>query len=290
VAAILNNSLGFLPVQSVIDGVHMNQITAAVMVLMLSFFATCVQAVELRLGVDPVNAPGIMEKELRPMLDSMRREYALQYVPSRATKEIIQQARSGQINCAYVSLGYAYLLQQLGFVPVLVSEEVVTLALVGKPNLDLAVAKQNSDQSLYYVKNDLFAMFKFYQGKKQVKWAAQAVPSMTSENIMFKLLKEPASLGFIMGDELGLLHKVMRDNLMVYQTEDIGPVYFLVHKEMVGKSPEIRENFLKFHEEFKDTNHKYNYLRIYHFKAHAGHVIEIDKDYKTFLNNTLYSN
>ncbi len=261
----------------------MNQSVGRIFIIVILLAASGVQAFQLRLGVDPLNAPEIMKKELKPILEFMDAKYDLQYIPSRATQELLNLAREGKINCAYVSLGYAYLLQEMGFVPLLVSEEQVSLALIGKPNFDLAIAKHNSDQNIYYVKNDLFAKFKIHQGKNQFQWAAQAVPSMTSENIIFKLLQEPSSIGFVMGDEIGLLHETMRDHLKVYKRENIGPVYFLVNKEISAQWGQLQTDFLAFHQAFKDPSQAYNYLRIYHFKKNLDRQVDIDKDFQQYL-------
>jgi len=261
----------------------MHHFVGCIFIVILLLAANGAQALQLRLGVDPLNDHEIMEKELKPLLDFMSDKYDLEYIPSRATQELLDLAREGKINCAYVSLGYAYLLQQMGFIPLLVSEELVSMALIGKPNYDLAVAKHNSYQKVYYVKNDLFAKFKIHQGENQFRWAAQAEPSMTSENLIFKLLKEPSSIGFVMADEVGLLQKGMRDHLKVYQSEVIGPVYFLVSKKISLQLRQVQEDFLDFHQDFKDPKQVYNYLRIYHFKSAEDRQVDIDKNFKQYL-------
>ena len=261
----------------------MREVIARILVLLVMFTTNAVQALQLNLGVDPVTSPSIMKNELAPVLKFMHNKYDLSYVPSRSIDEILQQVKDGKINCAYVSLGYAYLFQKLGFVPLLVSKETIYQSLIGKPNFDLAVAKNNSDQNIYFAKNDLYAQYRVHQGTDEFKWAANPIPSMTSENIIFKVLKEPASLGFIMGDELGLLHHAMRKHLKVYESEEIGPVYFVVSKELSLRFSEIKEDFLKFHHEFKDDDEQFNYLSLYHFSENVGHKLKGNSEFERFL-------
>jgi|GEM_PF-2627664 len=261
----------------------MREFNTRILVLLIMFTANAVQGLQLNLGVDPVTSPSIMKNELAPLLKSMHKKYALSYVPSRSIEEILQQVKAGEINCAYVSLGYAYLFQELGFVPLLVSKESIHQTLIGKPNFDLAVAKNNSDQNIYYAKNDLYAQYRVDQGKEEFKWAAKPIPSMTSENIIFKVLKEPSSLGFIMGDELGLLHHAMRKHLKAYETEEIGPVYFVVSKDLAVEWAEIKQDFLTFHQEFKDEDEQFNYLSIYTFRENVGQSLKSNLGFEGFL-------
>ncbi|MEY8203671.1 MAG: hypothetical protein RPR40_01240 [Bermanella sp.] len=261
----------------------MKGIMARILIIMTMLAAAAAQGVQLKLGVDPVTSPSIMRSELSPLLKSMRGKYALSYVPSSSIEETLQQVKSGEINCAYASLGYAHLFQALGFVPLLVSKEVVYQSLIGKPEFDFPMDENSSEQDIYYGKNDLYAQYRVQQGTKKFKWAANPIPSMTSENIIFKVLKEPASLGIIMGDELGLLHETMRRHIKVYETEEIGPIYFLVDKNLSLNMAEIKKDFLAFHKGFKDVDGQYNYLSLYSFSESVNGKLKGNPGFERFL-------
>ncbi len=244
-------------------------------------------SLQLLLGADPINSPEILNNELKPIIESMTAKYNMAYVPALTPKELLQQARQGRVNSAYVTPGYGYLLQELGFVPLLVSKEKIVMSLVGKPNFDIAVAKNNSDQKMYYTANDLFSKFHVHIGKYEKQWAAEIIPSMTSENIIFKLLKERSSLGFIMAVDLGLLNENMRDNLFVYESEDVGPLYFMVSAEVIEEWPELEKDFYSFHKNFKDPEGKYNYLNVYHFNYPKVNEIELSVEYSQYLKGLM---
>ncbi len=240
-------------------------------------------SLQLLLGTDPINSPEILNNELKPLIDTMHVKYKMAYIPAMAPKELLQQATHGKINSAYVTPGYAYLLQQIGFVPLLVSKEKIVMSLVGKPNFDIAVAKNNSDQKMYYTKNDLYSRFHVHVGKYEKQWAAEVIPSMTSENIIFKLLKERSSLGFVMGVDLGLLNTNMRKHLTVYDRQDVGPLYFMVNGSVISKWPELKKDLHDFHNNFKDPGGKYNYLNVYHFDYVENVKIEVSPEYGQYL-------
>jgi len=240
-------------------------------------------ALQLLLGTDPINSPEILTKELKPLLDAMKAKYKMEYVPAFTPEELLQQARQEKINGAYVTLGYAFLLQQIGFVPLLVSKEQLSMVLVGKPNTDIVAAKKSRDQKIYFLKNDLFSRFHVHKGIYKNQWVAEVKPSGTSENVILKLLKEQSSLGFVMGVDLGLLTEEMRNNLVIYEREDIGPVFLLVNREVLLKWPEIQLDMFKFHKNFKDPSMKYNYLSTYHFKKTNNKSIKIRDEYSLYL-------
>ena len=220
------------------------------MIVMLGFNSA--HSLQLLLGTDPINSPEIIENELKPLIDAMQVKYKMAYIPAITPKELLQLAKNGRVNSAYVTPGYGYLLQEMGFIPLLVSKEKIVMSLVGKPNFDIKVAKNNSDQKMYYTKNDLYSQYRIHIGKYEKQWAAEVIPSMTSENIIFKLLKERSSLGFVMGVDLGLLDSSMRKHLTVYDRQNVGPLYFLVNTDVISKWPKLKKDIHDFHNNFKD--------------------------------------
>ncbi len=264
-----------------------NNGVAKIAVIFFLLFTSNAKSLQLLMGVDPVNDPNVMAKEVAPLLEAMNHKYGLEYIPSSSTQELIQQVKGGNINCAYVSLGYAYLLQKMGFVLLLESDEKVKFDLIGKAGLDFDKGENYKSEKVYYVKNDLFMKYMIHEANEKYSWVANPIPAMTSENIMMKILKEESSLGYIIGDGLQLLHRSLRDNLKVYQSEEIGSVYFLVNKDFLSISNDIRKDFLSFHEGFKDPDERYNYLRVYHFKKVKNDKLHVNENYAHYLENYL---
>ncbi len=260
---------------------------AKIAVLFLLLFTSNAKSLQLLMGVDPVNDPNVMAKEVAPLVEAMNYKYGLKYVPSSSTQELVQQVKGGNINCAYVSLGYAYLLQKMGFVLILESDEKVKFNLIGKAGLDFERDNKYRSEKVYYVKNDLFMKYMIKEGNDRYSWVANPIPAMTSENIMMKILKEESSLGYIIGDGLQLLHSSLRDNLKVYQSEEIGSVYFLVNKDVLSIGDDIGKDFLSFHDGFKDPAERYNYLRVYHFKKVKNNKLHVNENYADYLENYL---
>ncbi len=258
-----------------------------IVILFCLFSTNNAQSLQLLMGVDPVNDPNVMAKEVAPLVKAMSEKYALKYIPSSATHELIQQVKEGRINCAYVSLGYAYLLQKMGFELLLESDEKVKFDLIGKAKFYFDSHEKYKSENVYYVKNDLFMKYMIHEGNDKYSWVTNPIPAMTSENIMMKILKEESSLGFIIGDGLQLLHHSLRDSLKVYQSEEIGSVYFLVNKDILSIENDIKKDFLSFHEGFKDPGEHYNYLRVYHFKKVKKDKLNISKNYAHYLDSYL---
>jgi len=46
---------------------------------------------------------------------------------------------------------------------------------------------------------------------------------------------------------------------------------------------EIKEDFLKFHREFKDDDEQFNYLSLYHFSENVGHKLKGNSEFERFL-------
>jgi len=256
--------------------------------LLLLFFSVLLRGETLKVGYEPSISSEVLNKELAPITLYLKQYYGDVFdVTSKSANEFLKLSQKRKINFTYVGSAYASLLtKRYGFIPLLSSKGEVEVGVVANVNEDYNKLKNNADTGIYYVAHDLYGQYM----AGVLKPKARLESRMSSERVIFSVLKKDSNLGIIFKDDLGLIPTYLSQKLVVHERLNVGRIYLLVGPSLVHLASELQQRMLEFHENWKDQDQQYFYLNFYKFdkwkEVHKSRM-HVSDDFQKFLETVV---
>ncbi len=243
----------------------------------------------LVLGSMPILKAEIFAHQLEPMVQGLANEgEKLAFLYPKTLAEFLDLCKSGQINMAYVSSGYANLLiNKFEFVPLLVSNQALKVVLF---------SKKHSVQSLplehvYYAEQDVLAAFTAKKMASQKGF--HLVQKSTVDHVIYTVLEQENSAGITVLAQLGLINEAFKGELQLRSSDVSGRLYLLMAPSLKARQANIQRHFFNFHKNWQaKTNPKqYHYLNYFSFgKWQPQHMegLRISEEFQLYLRHLKY--
>lgn len=232
--------------------------------LVLLLLITNSVAEPIKLATEPSVSFELLSRELDPIVSYLNRtHYPADFVRIASPDDLFLKCKNKEVNLVYMGSGIATLLiKHFDFIPLLTSFERTQLAIISKKGSNYKILKSNPNTSVYFVNHDLYSQY----WAQSLNAKAKMMGFRTTERVIFSVLKNKESLGVTFVEDLGLVMDELSKTLSVHETMGFGKIMLLASPILINRYPELQAKLLAFHENWKDPNHKYHYLNVFHFR------------------------
>ena len=219
------------------------------------------------LGIGPSIEPTILKKELRPIIDGLKRSNIdTQLVFSTSANDFLQHAKN-RIDMTYVGAAYGTLfVQELGYLPLLVSDQKLQLVLISNQPLTYSTLNQSTGLTALVNRNDLLMMSaaKSVLGKNVTFGFYNA-----NAHILFQVLQNKQHIGAVSYEEMALLPSRLMRKMHIVLKQETSPIYFMIHPRLKRQKESLTKIMEDFHRSWPEIKQAYPgvaYLNAYTFR------------------------
>lgn len=217
----------------------------------------------LELAFLPFVDPEIIHDQLSPVSSELNKHFPGSYlhVP-RDLNDYLKRHDTMDTTYADESIA-SQLITKHGYIPLLVTNEIVKATLVSMNNYTLSELNRKRDIVVGVNQRDLlitgFAMLELGENFKYRFFDSNT-------NLLITLLKNKAMVGALPEEDINLLPNTLRSKLSIFHQRKLSPVYLLIHPKNKSIAPKIQSVLFDFHKNWDRSQTKYVYLNYYTLK------------------------
>jgi len=220
-------------------------------------------SIALELAIVPMVDAEVVHDQLSPVSSELNKHFPGTYIHTpKDLNDYLNRYDSMDITYADEAIA-SQLITDHGYIPLLVTNEVVKATLVSMSNYTFSELNRKPDVIVSVNKNDLlitgFAMTGLWK-KHKFKFFD------SNTNLMISLLKNKQMVGALPEEDIDLLPITLKSKLSSFHQRKLSPIYFIIHPKHKPISKKLQNVLYKFHKHWDRSQAKYSYLNYYTLK------------------------
>lgn len=219
----------------------------------------------------PIVSEEIIHDQLSPISNELNKYFPGSFIRvPKDSEEYLNTHSSMDLTYTDEAFG-SILMGQYGFIPVLVTNEILKATLVSLTNFDLSDLSASRKAILAANRQDLLL--------SEIALTLSKNQSSTqlfdnNDNLLISLLRHKEMVGVLPEEDIELLPHNLKTKLFILHQRKVSPLYLLVHPRHASKIEKIQRILFDFHKNWDRSQTKYTYLNYYSLRYVTNQDIE----------------